>query len=248
MPIEQVFDTRDAVPEFLQSAAVEEDGKFIVKLESSKEVESLKNALRQEREGRSKYEKIAKRFDKLKDADDDTLDKIFEFLETGASGNDGQNDGDDKGKPGKTPQADIDRAVGRVKSRYEQQLNERDEQIKDLTAKVRDFSIWTPVRDMAGKNGVLPDRLDAFVKLMRTDGRFDLNEQGALVFKEDGYVSDRKPEKAFELLREEYPYFFAASGAAGSGATPGANGGTYQKIDYSKLSPVERINAARRLK
>lgn len=248
MPIEQVFDTRDAVPEFLQSAAVEEDGKFIVKLESSKEVESLKNALRQEREGRSKYEKIAKRFDKLKDADDDTLDKIFEFLETGANGHDDSQSGDEKGKQGKTPQADIDRAIGRVKSRYEQQLNERDEQIKEMTAKLRDYSIWGPVRELAGKAGVWPDRLDAFVKLMRTDGRFDLNEQDALVFKEDGYVSDRTPEKAFDLLREEFPYFFKASGAGGSGAPTGANGGTYQKIDYSKLSPVERINAARRLK
>jgi len=243
MPIEQIFDTQDAVPEFLRDAAVEQDGKFFVKLETSQEVQRLKGALDKERESRSKAEKAAKRFESFKDLDDDALDALLDSLNNKGEEKQGEENGkaDAKGKPGVN--------VERVKQRYESQLKERDEEITTLKAQIREFSIWTPVRDMAvkGPNGVLPDRLDAFIKLLRAEGRFDLNDAGQLVFKEsDGYVSDRKPEKAFEVLKEEYPYFFAASNAGGSGAQNGSAGATYQKVDYSKLSPVERINAARR--
>lgn len=238
MPIEQIFDTRDAVPEFLRDAAVEQDGKFIVKLETSQEVSRLKGTLDKERESRSRAEKTAKRFESFKDLDDDALDALLDSLNK-------RDDAPDEGKPeqkGNKPVVNVER----VKQRYEAQVKERDDEIEKLRGQIREFSIWTPVRDLATKNGVMADRLDAFVKLMRTDGRFDLNDAGQLLFKEsDGYASDRSPDKAFQQLKDEYPYFFAASGAAGSGATPGANGGTYQKVDWSKMSAVERINYAR---
>lgn len=242
MPIEIIVDDINQVDESVRGAYVEADGKYQIDPDKYHELRAtgLKRKNQELIDKQKELKARSARFERFENLDDDTLHSLLDSLEQSNEQN-----GDAKQGEQKKPGVNIDR----VKARYEEQLKQRDEQISELNAKVREFSIWTPVRELASKAGALPDRLDAFVKLLRTDGRFDLNDAGQLVFKEaDGYVSDHKPDKAFTILKEEYPYFFAASGAAGSGATPGANGGTYQKIDYSKLSPVERINAARRLK
>lgn len=63
MPIEQIFDSKEDVPEFLKSAVVEQDGKFVFKAELPGEVTGLKSALDKERKAREEYEKKLKGFE-----------------------------------------------------------------------------------------------------------------------------------------------------------------------------------------
>src|SRR5215510_13667056 len=48
---------------------------------------------------------------------------------------------------------------------------EKDRQITDLQKEVREYSIWTPVKDLAIKHGVMSDRLEAVMTLLRSQNR-----------------------------------------------------------------------------
>jgi hypothetical protein len=104
----------------------------------------------------------------------------------------------------------------------EKQLQERDREISGLKNQVREYSIWSPVKDLALKHGVMPDRINAFMTLLRTGERFDM-EGTSLIFKDrNGYPTTIPPQRAFEVyLREEEPWAFEASKAGGSGAQNG---------------------------
>lgn len=65
MPIKQVFDTPETVPEFLKSAVVEQDGKWVFEAETATETAGLKSALQREREAKSTLEKSLKGFEGL---------------------------------------------------------------------------------------------------------------------------------------------------------------------------------------
>lgn len=131
----------------------------------------------------------------------------------------------------------------------EKQLQERETEIARLKSQVREHSIWGPVKDMALKFGVMPDRINAFMTLMRTSERFDMEENN-LVFKDkNGYPTTIKPERAFEVyLREEEPWAFEASKAGGSGAqnggkSPGVR--TYSRESFEALPQDERWKVIR---
>jgi len=131
----------------------------------------------------------------------------------------------------------------------EKQIQERDKEIAGLKSQVREHSIWGPVKDMALKHGVMPDRINAFMTLLRTGERFDM-EDSKLVFKDrNGYPTTIKPERAFEVyLREEEPWAFEASKAAGSGAQNGnkATGArTYSRESFEALPHEERWKVIR---
>jgi len=63
MPIEKVFEKQEDVPEFLKSAVVKQDGKFVFTAELPEEVTGLKSALDKERKAREEYEKRLKTFE-----------------------------------------------------------------------------------------------------------------------------------------------------------------------------------------
>jgi hypothetical protein len=48
------------------------------------------------------------------------------------------------------------------------------------------------------------------------------------------------------VFKQERPHYYEASGAGGSGASNGGKQQLTRKVDYSKLSPTERLKAARR--
>lgn len=134
-------------------------------------------------------------------------------------------------------------------SDIEKQLQDRDREIGTLKSQVREHSIWGPVKDLALKHGVMPDRINAFMTLLRTAERFDL-EDNKLVFKDkNGYPSTIKPERAFEVyLREEEPWAFEASKAAGSGAkndNKASGARTYSKESFEALPHDERWKVIR---
>lgn len=114
----------------------------------------------------------------------------------------------------------------------EKQLQERDQRIKELENENREFAIWTPVRTLALKHGVMADRVDAVMTLLRAQSRFDM-ENRDLVFKDrNGYPTTVKPDRAFEVyLREELPWAFEASKAAGSGAQNGGRTPGMRTVD-----------------
>jgi len=119
----------------------------------------------------------------------------------------------------------------------EKQLQERDREITGLKSQVREYSIWTPVKDLALKHGVMPDRVNAFMTLLRTGERFDM-EDGKLVFKDrGGYATTISPQRAFEVyLREEEPWAFEASKAAGSGAQNGGRTPGMRTVDRATFN------------
>jgi hypothetical protein len=127
----------------------------------------------------------------------------------------------------------------------EKQLGERDLRIAELEKENREHAVWTPVRSLAAKHGVIGDRLEAVITLLRHDQRFDL-EDGKLVFKDrNGYATTIKPERAFEVyLREELPWAFEASKAGGGGANnSGKGGGSLRSLtreSYEAMTPVQR--------
>lgn len=69
----------------------------------------------------------------------------------------------------------------------------------------------------------------------------EYGEDGAVKFKMGGM--DATPEQIKEHLAKEYPFLVDGSDATGGGAA-GMKGGTTGE-DWHKLSPVERLNAAR---
>lgn len=129
----------------------------------------------------------------------------------------------------------------------EKQVQERDRRISELEQQNREYAIWTPVRSLATRHGVMGDRVDAVMTLLRAENRFDL-EDGKLVYKDrNGYATTIKPERAFEVyLREELPWAFEASKAAGSGAQNGTKAGSARTItrdSFDGMSQAQKDQA-----
>jgi hypothetical protein len=125
---------------------------------------------------------------------------------------------------------------------------EKDQQIAELKRDLRESKIWTPVQQLAIKHGVLPDRVDAVMTLMRANNRFDVDDDGNLVFNDKrGEATAIKPVRAFEVyLREEIPWAFEASKTGGSGAKNGAKGGggrTITRESWDGMSEAQRSQA-----
>jgi len=102
------------------------------------------------------------------------------------------------------------------------------------------------VKDWAIENKVLPDRMEAFITLLKAQKRFDLDDDNNVIFRNaDGTPTLQKPKEAFSVtLMNEFPWAFAASDAGGSGARNGTQGGR-AGVDLSKLSATERMKHAR---
>jgi hypothetical protein len=63
MPIKQVFEKQEDVPEFLRGSVVEQDGKFVFEAELPTETAGVKSALQKEREAKAALEKSLKGFE-----------------------------------------------------------------------------------------------------------------------------------------------------------------------------------------
>src|SRR5262245_13571802 len=127
-------------------------------------------------------------------------------------------------------QKTIDQKSKSTSEDIDKQLKEKDDRIAALEMANREHEIWDPVRGLAAKYGVMGDRLDAVMTLLRAQNRFDLEDK-TLVFRDkNGNPTNIKPERAFEVyLREELPWAFEASKAAGSGAQNGGKGSPGQR-------------------
>jgi len=142
----------------------------------------------------------------------------------------------------------LEKVKGSAETDVEKLAAEKDREISDLRRQLRESSIWSPVKDLAVKHGVMPDRLDAVMTLLRAQDRFDQSNEGKLVYKDKyGDETAIKPERAFEVyLKEEFPWAFAASTAAGSGAKNGTKAGAGRVIPrerFDSMTQSERDQA-----
>src|ERR1051326_5289792 len=248
MPVEFVVDSIDSVEESLRPAYVENEGKFNLDPDKYAEVKAqgLKSKNKELLGKLSKASETAKRFEKFADFEDDDLTEFQTWREN----KDKTPPPDDKsGKGSEELQAQFDKALGKEKSKFATEIATRDSRIDELTRENKHFKLTVPLRDIAVKAGVIADDLD--LVLLDTAKRFTLNEDDKIVvLDEDGDPTDITPQKFFETLyREQRPKFYAASGAAGSGApsSTGSTGGkrTMRRSEFEKLqnSDPQRANA-----
>lgn len=138
----------------------------------------------------------------------------------------------------------LEKVKGTAETDVEKIAAEKDREIANLRGQLRESSIWSPAKDLAIKYGVLPDRLDAFMTLLRAQGRFDQDETSKLIFNDrNGDPTAIKPERAFEVyLKEEFPWAFAASQAGGSGAKNGTKGGAGRVIPRERFDSMSQAD------
>ena len=253
MPLEFVVKALDQVEESIRGAYEERDGEFHFDPDKYAEIKAqgLKNKNRELLTDIEKAKPLRARGEKFKDVTDQDWDDYQSWKQSKDAG-DGDGDGGGNAGKGKSGQVDLEKAIANEKRRFERDLTavkseiaQKDQEIASLNGRIREFSIWTPVRDMAVAAKVLPDRLDAFVTLLKSQGRFDLDESNKLIFKDkEGYPTTVTPEGAFKTeLKNEFAWAFQASESGGSGASRSSGGKL--GADLSKMGAQERMKYAR---
>lgn len=142
----------------------------------------------------------------------------------------------------------LEKVKGSAETDAEKIAQEKDKTISELRSELRESKIWTPVQQLAVKHGVMPDRLEAVMTILRSQQRFDQSDDGKLIYKDKyGDETAIKPERAFEYyLKEELPWAFAASQAGGSGAKNNAKPGGSRVIvreRFETMTQAERDKA-----
>jgi hypothetical protein len=142
----------------------------------------------------------------------------------------------------------LEKVKGSAETDVEKVAAQKDQEIAGLKRQLRESSIWAPVQQLAVKHGVMPDRLEHVMTVLRAQDRFDQNDEGKLIFKDKyGDETAIKPERAFEYyLKEEMPWAFAASQTGGSGAKNGAKAGGGRVItreSFDQMTEAEKSKA-----
>ena len=238
----------DDVTELYRPAYVEKDGAFFLDPEKLEAIEfddkaELAGAAKKERDARKKAEDELKKFDRFKSLleDEDELDSFLEaYAKRGEQG--------DKGKP----DSDKDKTALELKL-AQKELKKTQDQLTQLTAaqekadrELKEFRLWTPLRDLAVKAGMVAEDWELARLDLAAKGQFGFDDDNNIVVLEDGHASSVTPEKFFrEVYTDQRPKFYKATGAAGSGAT-GSNGsrtpGVVSSTDQASLNAnLEKI-------
>lgn len=139
----------------------------------------------------------------------------------------------------------LEKIKGTAETDVEKVAQEKDRTIAELRTELRESKIWTPVQQLAVKHGVMPDRIESVMTILRSQGRFDQDDAGKLIFKDKyGDETAIKPERAFEYyLKEELPWAFDAPKTGGSGAKNGTKAGAGRVLTrerFDTMSQAER--------
>lgn len=227
-----IVDSLDTVPEAARSFYTEtEDGRF--KLDSDHEdVSGLKSALKKERTTRGELEKKVKAFG---DLTPETLQEMRDRL-SALEDEDGGSAGDKQKR-----KTDIKELREKIKAEVEREYSPYKTRAETAEAKLRDIEMSGRIRAAAVKAGVIEDDLDDVLTLTR--GRFDLDEDGEIIVKDEkGQDSGLTPEKFFAgEFKEKRPKFFKAPVSSGSGARP--DGGRPAVKSGGEKSSLDRISA-----
>jgi len=249
MPVEFQVDSLDTVDESIRGAYVENEGKFNFDPDKYAEIKAqgLKSKNKELLGKLTNANDGLKKFEKFAELEDDDLTELLELREQKknppppADPNKGKGTGD---------LTEYDKALKKVKDAAAAKESELQTRLDDATKQIKHFKLTVPLREIALKEGVLPEDLN--VVMLETAGRFTLDEQDKIVvLDEDGDATDITPQKFFgTLYKEQRPKFYAASGASGSGApsaTAKGNGG--QKImKRSEFDALDQASRAAKVK
>ncbi len=232
MPIKQVFETKEAAPEFLRESLIEDGGKFVFEAETRTEVTGLKSALEAERTRKAELEKLAKQFEGIDPA------KAKEMLANAKKAE------EEKAKA----QGDWDNWKAQMQSQFD---NEK----QSLTAKLTEA-------ETALESELITARATAAIAEAKGVPALLLPHVGAKVVNENGkrevrifdaagqvrYGKDGKPLTIAERIAEMkadtvFGRAFEASGAGGSGAqnnTAGSGSGFSISREQAKDPAIYR--------
>ncbi len=240
MPVNLTFDSQDAIPEGLRDHAVEKDGKYVFEAETAVEVGNLKGTLRKEREARTRFEAAAKKAERFKSVMDADEDEVEQFLEHWTKRGETP-----PGSPDAAKQAEISKKLHEKElKRYQSQLDDLSKKHGEAETALREYRLWTPVRDIALKAGLFPEDWELARLELAQDNRFGFDEDGKIVVMEEGVISTVTPERFFkEVYSEKRPKMFRANDAGGSGASSGTRNNPSVKAitraQWEKLSSQE---------
>ncbi len=237
MPVEFVVDSIDSVDESIRGAYVENEGKFNFDPDKYAEIKAqgLKSKNKELLGKLSKVNESAKRFEKFAELEDDDLNELLELREQKLN----PPPADTKQPKGSEDlQAQFEKAQKRLTDRHAAELAERDKTIAAQDEKLKGYELTMPIRDAALKAGVIPEDLELVLKDVRE--RIVLNEDRKIVVLDDeGDPTDVTLDKYFgTAYRELRPKFYAASGAAGSGAPSGTSRGGVKTMTISEFDKL----------
>ena len=242
MPVEFQVDSLDTVDESIRPAYVERDGKFHFDADKYSDIKAqgLKNKNKEILGKLNEAKTGLKRFERLAELEDDDIAELLELRENK------DKQPVDKGKGG-----DVDERIAQLEKQHKKALEKltgekttTETRLSELEKENKHFKLTVPVRDAALKAGVIAEDID--LVLLDTQKRFALNDEGkVVVVDEDGDPMEITPEKFFSsLYKEMRPKFYAASGAAGSGAPSNTSSGAggskvITRSQWEKMSPTE---------
>ena len=234
MPIKQVFDTQDAVPEFLKSAVVEVDGKWVFEAESAQEVAGLKSALQKEREEKANLAKLTKQFEGIDAA------KAKQLLA------DAQKAEEEKAKA----QGDWENWKQQMQNQFDTEKKALSDQVtgleRDLAEQLITATAMSAINAAKGVSALLLPHVNA--RVVVENGRREVR-----IFDPAGnvrYGKDGKPmtieERVAEMKSDEiFGRAFEASGAGGSGAQApnkvSAGQKALSRAAFDQMGPVEKM-------
>lgn len=250
MSIETTVTSLDQVEESIRGAYVEADGKFSLDIDKYAELKAagLKGKNKELLDKLAKQKDFVAKFEKFKDLD---LDEFEEFVESRKQQPEGSGGQGMPGQPGGKPAEDaalrtMEKQLKKLQSKLTEEGQAWQQEREKLTGELRHYKLTSPLKEIALKAGVLPEDLD--VALLETAKRFRLDDNGKIVvLDDDGDPTTDTPEKFFkDIYRLQRPKFYAATGAAGSGAGPnsraGGNGKVITRAAFDKLGAAEAMD------
>lgn len=234
MPINLSWDSRDAIPEQMRDVAVERDGKWIFEAETSEDVQGLKKALDDERKRRAQAEKQAKQFEGI------DAEKAKQLL-----------DETHKAEEEKAKAAgQWENWKAQMTAQHNQEKQTLTEQIAALERDLNEQMVTaTAMQAIAAEKGVAALLLPHIgAKVVIDNGKREvriLDASGNVRYGKNGQpltIAERVQEMKADPI---FGRAFEATGAGGSGADSNTRAGATRGIDWSKLSPTERLKAAR---
>lgn len=243
----------DDVAEPYRGAYVEKDGGFHLDPEKLEAIEfddkaELAGVTKKERDARKKAEDDLKKFDRFKLLLEDE-DELTQFMESwekrGESGNNGNG-----GKPDAAKELELkDKLHAKELKKVTDQLTELQKAHDKAQVELKDFRLWTPLRDIAIKSGVIAEDWELARLDLSNKNQFGFDDLGNVVVLEDGQPSTVSPENFFKgVYTDQRPKFYKGSQAAGSGSNGGGNGASGKKIvtrkDFDALPPLEQASMA----
>ena len=215
MPIEVVVDSLDSVDESEQPFFEKTDsGKY--RLNFEKRDEAIKKPLLE------KTTQLKREKDKLKGLEkfsSMTDDEWTAYQEWKASREDGDDDGDDKGKKGDS--TDIKKLIKaelkKAEEGFKAQLTEKEKLIEAEKSKFDAYRFEQELTSEALESGVIGQRLKKFLAAALAERIFGYREGKLVVLDEDGEPTSEKPADTLKKMasQDDWNFFFEAKEAGG---------------------------------